>query len=278
MKKKFLSLLLLLSLCLSGKLFAQNFLDLTGGDQPFYLNTVNESIQLSAGLLLNTSAILCDKVFNIKTNNFEDWEENYTSIPYLDQVLMQDYSKPLHYLGTGTAAIALLSPALMLMTPNDQWLTIGVMYAETLLWTWGIKEWGKLLINRARPYMYFDNYPQDKVEEGDWNASFPSGHTSLAFSGAAFTTYLFNQYFPDSPWRFAVAGISFGIAATTGALRIASGNHFLTDVLAGAFLGTVCGFAVPFMHTNLFYSKFKKKKKTELTLSPLGFNARIYLN
>ena len=30
---------------------------------------------------------------------------------------------------------------------------------------------------------------------------------------------------------------------------MASGNHFLTDVLVGAAIGTVCGFAVPYMHT-----------------------------
>ncbi|MBR1640226.1 MAG: phosphatase PAP2 family protein [Treponema sp.] len=264
--KKHLALILLGALFFTGRLSAQ---------EPFTLNTANEIIQISGSVSLTGSAILCDKVFHIKENNYEIWTEDYSTISYMEQCLMVPYSKALHYTGTGTAALALLSPALMLLTPNDQWLTIGVMYAETLLWAYGIKEWGKLLVNRARPYMYFEGYPQDKVEDGDWNCSFPSGHTTLAFAGAAFTTYLFNQYFPESSWKFAVAGVSFGIAATTGALRIASGNHFLTDVLTGALIGTICGLAVPFMHTTTFYNSFHKKNKTELTLSPLGFSAKV---
>ena len=143
--------------------------------------------------------------------------------------------------------------------PSSEWLTIGTMYLETILIANGIKEWTKLLVYRPRPYMYFDDYPQEKVEDGDWNCSFPSGHTTLAFAGAAFTTMVFCQCFPDSKWKYAVAGGAFGIAAVTGGLRMASGNHFLTDVLVGAVIGTACGFAVPYMHTKSFYGNFQKK-------------------
>ena len=38
--------------------------------------------------------------------------------------------------------------------------------------------------------MYFDGYPMDKVADGDWDSSFPSGHTTLAFAGAAFVIWL----------------------------------------------------------------------------------------
>ena len=120
--------------------------------------------------------------------------------------------------------------------------------------------------------MYFDGYPQDKLEDGDWNCSFPSGHTTMAFAGAAFTTMVYCQCYPDSKWTYAVAGVSFGLAALTGALRMASGNHFFTDVLAGAVLGTACGFAVPYMHTKLFYSNFEKKSGgARAAVSPAGF-------
>ena len=276
MKKRIFIITLLCTLLFPGKVFSQVFLDYTEGPV-FRLDTVNEIIQLSGGLTLTGSALVCDKIFNIKDNNFETWEPDYTTIPYLEQFLMAPYSKALHYVGTGTAALALLSPAVMAFTPSDQWLTIGTMYAETLLWAYGLKEWGKLLVNRARPYMYFEGYPMDKVEEGDWNCSFPSGHTTLAFAGATYTTFLFYQYFPESKWRFLVTGISAGIAVTTGALRMASGNHFFSDVLTGALIGSICGIVVPYMHTKVFYNKFKKNK-TELTLSPFGFNAKIYLN
>ena len=246
--------------------------------QPFSLNPVNESLQLGIGAALSGSALVCDKFLHIKQNeyNAEDW--NVNSIGTLERICMMPYSKPLHIVGTATLGLALATPAVFARSPSSEWLTLGTMYLETLLLTNGIKEWTKLLVYRARPYMYFDGYPQDKLEDGDWNCSFPSGHTSLAFAGAAFTTMVFCQCYPDSKWSYAVAGLSFGLAALTGGLRMASGNHFLTDVLAGAILGTACGFAVPYMHTKTFYGKFQKKSgRTNAALTPAGFNLTFAL-
>ncbi len=241
--------------------------------QPFALNPVNEGIQLSVGALLSGSALVCDKFVHLKKNEYnpDDWD--MSAIPNLEQIFMRPYSKPLHVVGTVTVGAAMLTPALFAILPSNEWLTIGTMYAETLLLANGIKEWTKLLVYRARPYMYFDGFPQDKVDDGDWNCSFPSGHTTLAFAGAAFTTMVFCQCFPDSNWNYAVAGISFGLATLTGVLRMASGNHFFTDVLVGAIIGTACGFAVPYMHTKAFYGKFEKKSgRANAALSPAGFS------
>ena len=241
--------------------------------QPFKLNAVNDGLQLGLGATLSGSALICDKFVHIKNNEYnpDDWD--IKDIPGLEQMFMAPYSKPLHIVGTGTAGLAMLTPALFAIMPSSEWLTIGTMYLETLLFANGIKEWTKLLVYRARPYMYFDGYPQDKVEDGDWNCSFPSGHTTLAFAGAAFTTMVFCQCYPNSKWNYAVAGVSFGVAALTGALRMASENHFFTDVLVGAIIGTACGFAVPYMHTQTFYGKFQKKSgSARASVTPAGFN------
>lgn len=255
--------------CLSGAgLYATNY-DYV---QAFSLNPVNDGIQLGLGAALSGSALLCDKVFEIKENNYNPAEWDKSDISDLEQLLMMPYSKPLHIVGTGTMALSMATPAVFAILPKEEWLTVGTMYTETLLLANGIKEWTKLLVYRARPYMYFDGYPQDKLEDGDWNCSFPSGHTTMAFAGAAFTTMVYCQCYPDSKWTYAVAGVSFGLAALTGALRMASGNHFFTDVLAGAVLGTACGFAVPYMHTKLFYSNFEKKSGgARAAVSPAGF-------
>lgn len=241
--------------------------------QPFSLNPVNESIELGIGGLLSGSALVCDKFLHIKENDYKasDWKK--ADISTMEQIFMRPYSKPLHIAGTGTMALAMAAPLVFAAMPSSEWLTIGTMYAETLLIANGIKEWTKLLVYRARPYMYFEGYPQDKLEDGDWNCSFPSGHTTLAFAGAAFTTMVFCQCFPQSGWRFAVAGGAFGIAAVTGALRMASGNHFLTDVILGAVIGTTCGFLVPYMHTKSFYNKFEKKSgSARAAVSPAGLS------
>ena len=42
---------------------------------------------------------------------------------------------------------------------------------------------------------------------------------------------------------------SYSLATATALLRIMSGNHFMTDVLSGALLGTIWGIGVPMVHT-----------------------------
>ena len=240
--------------------------------QPFSLNPVNEGIQLGLGLASCGSAALCEHLLHIKDNDYnaDDWKKS--DIAGLEQIFMRPYSKPLHIVGTGTMVLAMATPAVFAVMPKNEWLTIGTMYVEALLISNGIKEWIKLLVYRARPYMYYDDYPQEKVDDGDWNCSFPSGHTANAFTGAAFTSMVFCQCFPDSKWKYAVTGTAFGIAALTAGLRMASGNHFFTDVFAGALIGTACGFAIPYMHTKLFYSKFERKSgSTNASLTPAGF-------
>ena len=53
----------------------------------------------------------------------------------------------------------------------------------------------------------------------------------------------------------------------------ANGNHFFTDVLTGALIGTICGFAVPYYHTkNIGTANIGKAKAA---VSPVGFNMKI---
>ena len=243
----------------------------------FKLNPVNDGIQLGLGVSLSGSALAADKLFHFKKNNdfnIADWKK--TDIPDFDQIFMRPYSKPLHIAGTVTVGLTMAAPVALAFLPGCELLPLGTMYAETMLIANGIKEWIKLLVYRARPYMYFDGYPMDKVSDGDWNCSFPSGHTTLAFAAAAFTTMFFCQCYPDSNLKYAVAGVSFGLAAITGALRMASGNHFFSDVLVGAIIGTTCGLLVPYLHTKGFYSNFEKKSgPASAAFSPNGISFNI---
>lgn len=243
--------------------------------QPFVLSPLADGLLGGTGVALSGSALLCDKVFKIKPSNFAGSPLSAAGVNGFDRAFMQSYNKTLDYVGDGVLALTMAAPLIMFTNPNSNWLTIGVMYAETLLLANGIKEWGKLLINRPRPYMYYENYPKDAVKDRDWHNSMPSGHTTIAFSAAAFTSAVFNDYFPDSPWRHVVTGVSFGLATGVGIFRMCSGNHFATDVLTGAAIGTLCGFAVPFFHSTKFQHKAGKKDNIEIAASPLGFNLAV---
>lgn len=77
--------------------------------------------------------------------------------------------------------------------------------------TYALKE----LIDKERP-------------DGSDERAFPSGHTSAAFSGAAF---LHRRYGLDKAWP------AYALAAYTGWTRIDADKHDEVDVLAGAAIG-----------------------------------------
>lgn len=67
--------------------------------------------------------------------------------------------------------------------------------------------------------------------DGTDTRSFPSGHTATAFMTA---TILSKEYGHLSPW---VSIGAYGVATTTGLMRIANNKHWLSDVMAGAGVG-----------------------------------------
>ncbi|MBQ3830122.1 MAG: phosphatase PAP2 family protein [Spirochaetales bacterium] len=181
-----------------------------------------------------------------------------------DRPFMAPYSKTLDDLSLVPAIAVALSPAVLLTQPSSEYLTIGLMYIESFAITYGSKELIKFLVHRERPYMYDANTPMSLVQDEEHNESFLSGHTALAFNGASFASYVFCKYNPDSKWKIPVIAASYSLAAATAAMRVASGCHFVTDVLAGAALGTVIGIAVPALHTLL------AKENVTVSASPFG--------
>ena len=181
-----------------------------------------------------------------------------------DRPFMAPYSKTLDDLSLVPAIAVALSPAVLLTQPSSEYLTIGLMYIESFAITYGSKELIKFLVHRERPYMYDANTPMSLVQDEEHNESFLSGHTALAFNGASFASYVFCKYNPDSKWKIPVIAASYSLAAATAAMRVASGCHFVTDVLAGAALGTVIGIAVPALHT------LPAKENVTVSASPFG--------
>lgn len=150
---------------------------------------------------------------------------------------------------------------------------VAVMYAEGFLLTQGTCGLIKLAAKRDRPFMYYDEWDTSGATDGDAHYSFPSSHTADAFMSAAFLTYTFAKIWPDSPWRIPVAAGGWTLAAATAAFRIASANHFPTDVLGGAAIGTLFGLAVPFVHT-LIGGEGPGSGGVALSLLPAGFAVR----
>jgi len=125
-------------------------------------------------------------------------------------------------------------------------ITYGVMYSQAMLLAHGTNRLLKNNITRFRPYLHDGR----ALSVNDRHDSFPSGHTCAAFLFATFFATTFSMENPDSRWKWPVIAGSHVFAASVGAMRMLSGMHFLTDVLAGAAIGSFYGWLIPYLHRN----------------------------
>jgi hypothetical protein len=89
---------------------------------------------------------------------------------------------------------------------------------------------------------------------GRGTQSFPSGHTTFAFTNA---TVLYNEFKDTSP-ILAYSGYAF--ASTTGAFRMLNNKHWVSDVLVGAGIGILVTKLVYHFEPLKNWNPFKDKK------------------
>lgn len=192
-----------------------------------------------------------------------------------DRPFMNPYSKALDYTATGLELASLMTPLFLIPAPTQDYWKLGLEYVETVAFAWGAKELAKHCVTRYRPYMYFEGAPQDAIDDGDFKDSFFSGHATLSFAAAGFTTFQALTYFPDSPYKWITIGISYALCTTTAALRLASGNHFMTDILCGAVVGSALGFFIPWVNHFWIKPSLDYPKPVNLCVLPFGINISI---
>jgi membrane-associated phospholipid phosphatase len=124
----------------------------------------------------------------------------------------------------------------------------AVVMLEALALSSGVNQLVKTATHRPRPLLYGLEPGDPALNEADNYRSFYSGHTSSAFAvGVAYArTYALRHPGSDAHW--AVYGGAVLAGAAVGALRVAAGKHFPTDVLVGAAVGTAIGLLAPALH------------------------------
>ncbi len=91
----------------------------------------------------------------------------------------------------------------------------------------GVKQFAKSYIVTAS-LTYILKYTVKKQRPSGGMHSFPSGHTSSAFSGASFIQRRYG-------WKYGVP--AYALAAFTGYSRVYADKHYPIDVVAGAIIG-----------------------------------------
>ena len=216
---------------------------------PYSLDAAREVAIFGGGIILgvvdnkiieNTEPIPYEelKTFSRKNINSFDRGATYNWSPraaeWSDILLMTSIASPL-LLFTSSAV------------RNDAG-TYTTMFLQNILTTYSVSHLPKALIRRYRPYSYNDEVEDEIRSSPAAKLSFFSAHTSVAFASAVFLSITFNKYNPDSNLTPYIWGTSLLISSAVGYLRYASGNHFPTDLIAGAIIGSVVGFLIPLIH------------------------------
>lgn len=134
------------------------------------------------------------------------------------------------HLGSAAFTIAFAVTALVLDKSSQQnfsW-NIGLSLAFSHLLIHIIKK----IVNRPRPNITLTKVNTFSISLYDY--SFPSGHTTAAFSIAASIAAAFPE----------IGGCVLGLASLVGVSRIYLGVHYPTDVLIGAFIGTISAYYI----------------------------------
>jgi len=156
---------------------------------------------------------------------------------------------------------------------GDPWkegLVDVLVVAEAVALAGSLGQVVKLAAGRQRPFVHYGNHlATDRAAEADDNLSFWSGHSSMAFSlavGAGTVSFLRGDR--SAPY---LLGGGLAAAAAIGWLRIAGDKHYLTDVLTGAAVGSLAGWAIPtFLHREKGGTPGAGGTRVAITPLPLG--------
>ena len=169
------------------------------------------------------------------------------SVPAFDQVALHLHSQPANVASDVTQLLAILAPI------GVDFVDVGlglpfledmVVYAEVLSISGTATAAAKYAVQRPRPYVYSTTSTAVLSSPASYT-SFFSGHTTVTFG--ALTTLAMTESFRHgaSVWPWLVVGV---VGTSVAVERVLAGQHFPTDVLAGALVGVGTGVLVPWLH------------------------------
>jgi membrane-associated phospholipid phosphatase len=143
------------------------------------------------------------------------------------------------------------------ISPFHAIVAIGVdlvIMMQAIVWNGFLTESMKIIIQRPRPFVYED--PIRLGVDPAHYSSFYSGHTSFSAAASAAALFVMMSHGASNFLCVSFGTIGVLLIGSTGAFRVLSGRHFLTDVLAGALAGILVSWVIAYFHRKP-YSKFK---------------------
>ncbi|MFO0738625.1 MAG: phosphatase PAP2 family protein [Labilithrix sp.] len=136
----------------------------------------------------------------------------------------------------------------------EQMALVGL---ETLAVSGAIQGVTNVLVSRERPYG--EGCGQPGLQGRPANAldctgsthyrSFFSGHSAFSFTGASLICFEHTELnLLGGPWDAISCIGGYAVAAATATFRVTGGEHYPSDVITGAIVGTAVGWGVPLLH------------------------------
>lgn len=154
-------------------------------------------------------------------------------------------------------------------------LQMGLIDGQTITFSAGLNSLVAALAGRRRPYNRTLCHDPEFAETNDCTGSnryrsFFSGHSTAAFTLAALTCvhHIELPLYGGGPQEAIPCVGTMLTASAVALLRVASDQHYLSDVLVGAAFGTASGFAVPYL-----FHYMHDQKAPNATLKALGFSS-----
>jgi membrane-associated phospholipid phosphatase len=173
-----------------------------------------------------------------------------TKINWLDRPFAGRYAPGWTTAGTIVSAAVLVAQPMSLLpfeTPahaaNDT-----VVLAQSVLFSNALSVIFEVGARRPRPWLYGTAAPLSERMDANSSFSFWSGHTAASFAATFASWRTLGRLGVPTRARYVVFGLSLAASTFVAMSRVASGDHFPTDVMVGAGVGTSFGFLAPALH------------------------------
>lgn len=217
---------------------------------PFFVNLKIDIPVIAMGTLVATSVLMLED--SLPKGHQSDLKPGRVNI--LDRpVISYNYRRWGIVGDIGTVAI----PAAMLCLsfaelPEYGWrgvLEDFLIVGEAIAVSSMMNEIVACAMPRPRPYMYkpYTWFHDARKSSWDWR-SFYSGHAGAPFAASTAFSYLFTMRHPGSPWVPVVWTISLAASSLVAISRPLASQHFWTDIIIGAAIGSAWGILIPVLH------------------------------
>ena len=225
----------------------------------FEVNKIESLIFISSALAVDLSNNYFDRQLIEAPTELELNTFNEDDVPFFDRIGLQPYSAELKDF-SDYAAYLTIGSTLYYLYENDKVILLNnlIVFSEIMIAQSAIAKWTKTLTHRYRPFVYDEDVSYDKKRQRNSQHSFYSMHSSTVFSAATCGYYYYSKNYGHNIF---IGSLLFGSASATAILRVAAAQHFPSDVIVGAVVGSGVSYAI---------CKYHQDKNLKITF---GYNS-----